>query len=93
MNSQFDPVELTIRTFEIDSTNFRLQAGQSVSPQTVIGRDFRTGEILFANCFGHVAGISFNPFNHALLVAVSGSDEIRRARVPSYEEAFNGFQS
>lgn len=91
MYKRIDLPDNAFKTYEVDSTSFRLRIGDRVDPQTMIGRDFRTGEMITANCWGYVTGISPNPLNHLLLVAVSGKDELRWANVPSYEQAFNGF--
>ncbi len=81
------------QTFEIDSPSFRLRIGDPVEPKTVIGRDFRTGEIIRANCWGHIIGIRRNPLNHHLLVGVSGSSELRWSHIPAPEKTVNGIKS
>ncbi len=76
------------KTFEVDSASCRLQVGDRIDPQTMVGRDFRTGEIITANCWGYITGIHLNCLNNLLLVGVSGSNELRWVKVPDSEEAF-----
>ncbi len=86
MYARIDLPDSAFMTYEIDSTSFRLRVGERVYPQTMIGRNFRTGEVMTADCWGYIIGCSLNPLNHLLLVAVSGADELRWTQVPQYEE-------
>ncbi len=79
------------KTYEIDAGTFRLRVGDRVNPQTLIGRSFRTGEAVTADCWGYITGINRNQNNRLLLVGVTGANELRFVEIPSYEEAFNGF--
>ena len=93
MYRQVDLPDSVSRTVEVESTRFRLHLGDRVFPQTLIGRDFKSGKLVYANCWGHITWIGLNPLNHSLMVSISGSDELRWFCEPAKEEAAKGTRS
>jgi hypothetical protein len=59
------------KRFEIEASECDLQIGSRVTPETIIGRDFETGEMMAAGCRGRVASINFNATDHTLIVVVT----------------------
>jgi hypothetical protein len=59
--------------FEIDATECHLQIGDLVTPETIVGRNFETGETVMAGCYGRVESINFNAANHTLLVLIQST--------------------
>lgn len=59
--------------YEVDSRRFRLDVGELVAPETVIGVHHETGRPVKAGLHGRVATVYFNPMHDSLMVmAVSG---------------------
>ncbi len=66
---------LTHKKYELDSRRCRLEIGDLVGPDTIIGIDHATGELVRAGLRGHVASVYFNPMHDSLMVlAISASD-------------------
>jgi hypothetical protein len=63
------------RKFEIDAVECHLQIGEQVTPETEVGVDFETGEMIKAGCCGRVAAINFNASNHTLLVFIQSRED------------------
>ncbi len=64
----------TYRKYEVSSKSCEVKLGEFVSPETVIGRHFASGQAVQAGIFGQIATIYFNPMHDSLLIlAVSGS--------------------
>ena len=63
------------KKFEIEASECDLQIGLSVTPETIIGRDFETGKMIEAGCHGRVASINFNASNHTLIVIIESAEE------------------
>lgn len=63
-------ISTSLRRFEIDATECHLHIHQRVTPETVIGRDFQSGDTVRAECKGQVVSINFNAANHTLLVLI-----------------------
>jgi hypothetical protein len=61
------------RKYEVDSRSCKVELGEFVAPETVIGRHFASGQAVQAGIFGQIATIYFNPMHDSLLIlAVSG---------------------
>ena len=80
-------------TIEVESTRFKLHLGDRVFPQTVIGRDFKSGKIVRSDCWGYVTWIGLNPLNHSLLVSMSGSEELRWSYLPKNDGVIDGVKT
>ena len=59
-----------VRRFIIEASQCELRLGDHVMPETIIGRDIKTGEIVKASCHGQVKAITFDAANHSLLVLI-----------------------
>jgi hypothetical protein len=57
--------------FKIDASRCDLRVGDRVTPETTVGEDFETGEIVKAGRHGQVEAISFSGDDHALIVVIS----------------------
>ena len=93
MHNSVSIPDATYKTFEIDPGNFRLHIGDRVFPQTILGRDSKSKLIITADCWGYIAGIGLNPFNHSLIVSITGNEELRWSNLLDYEAVFNGIRS
>jgi hypothetical protein len=60
--------------FIIEASQCELRLGDHVTPETVIGKGIKTGEVMMAGCHGQVKAITFDPFNHALLVVIATNE-------------------
>jgi len=56
--------------FKIDASQCDLRIGDRITPGTVIGRDWETGELLETDSEGEVTGVSFSGADHALIILV-----------------------
>lgn len=56
--------------FKIGASRCDLRIDDRVTPETVVGEDFETGETVKAGCHGRVEGINFIADDHALVVAI-----------------------
>ena len=56
--------------FKIEASGLGVRIGDTVSPDTAIGRDYETGEAIFAGCDGKVSGLAFSGGEHAFMVSV-----------------------
>ena len=59
--------------FEVKRRSCRLQVNEKVTPNTVVGRHYRTGQETRACCYGQVATIYFNPMHDSLMVMIIGT--------------------
>ena len=59
------------KEFEIDASWCNLRIGTNVTPGTIVGKDYETGELIEASDYGQVATISFNPTHHSLLINIA----------------------
>lgn len=75
MAQDFISSQPIFRKFEINATECHLQIGDRVTPETVIGKDFESKEILTAGCHGRVVAISFNASNHTLIILIQENGE------------------
>ena len=57
-------------TFKIDASLCNLRVGDIVEPETVIGMDFETGEMVRAGRHGQVEAVSFSGGEHALTIVI-----------------------
>ena len=57
--------------FKIDASRCDLRVSDPVTPETTVGEDFETGEIVKAGCHGQVEAVSFSGDDHALIVVIS----------------------
>jgi hypothetical protein len=57
-------------TFKIDASLCNLRVGDTVEPETVIGMDFETGEMVRARRHGRVEAVSFSGGGHALTIVI-----------------------
>ena len=77
MNQDDISAQPIFRKFEIDATECHLQISDRVTPETVIGKDFETEEMVTASCHGRVAAISFNASNHTLIILIQEDGEMK----------------
>jgi hypothetical protein len=56
--------------FEIDANCHSVRIGDRVSPQTVIGEDFETGDVIQAGCYGQVTGMAYSGGSPVLTIFV-----------------------
>ena len=57
-------------TFKIDASLCNLRVGDTVEPETVIGMDSETGEMVKAGRHGRVEAVSFSGGGHALTIVI-----------------------
>jgi hypothetical protein len=61
--------------YEVDSKRCDLEISDPVTPETIIGWHYASGQPVRAGLFGHIATIYFNPMHDSLLIlAVSGGN-------------------
>ncbi len=63
------PVE-EATTFKVDASQCNLRVGDIVEPETVIGMDFETGEMVMAGRHGQVEAVGFSGGEHALVIVI-----------------------
>jgi len=56
--------------YKIDASQCDLQIGDRVTPQTTIGRDWRSKQTVRAGRRGRVESIAFTGAEHALIIAI-----------------------
>ncbi|OGO04730.1 MAG: hypothetical protein A2Y73_07105 [Chloroflexi bacterium RBG_13_56_8] len=56
--------------FRVDASRCDLRVGDSVTPDTMIGRDLASGQEVKAGCRGKVLTITFDGADKALLIAI-----------------------
>ena len=56
--------------FKIEASRCNLRIGDQVSPQTEVGMDHESGEMITAGCHGRVAGVTFSAGEHVLIVVI-----------------------
>ncbi len=74
--------------FKIEASRCDLQIGDPVTPETLIGQAWDTGEPVLAGRQGTVEAISFNSDHHALVVVIrpiASDDEAEK--LPAGSEA------
>jgi hypothetical protein len=57
-------------TFKIDASLCNLRVGDTVEPETVVGMDFETGEMVKAGRHGRVEAVGFSGGRHALTIVI-----------------------
>jgi beta-lactam-binding protein with PASTA domain len=57
-------------TFKIDASLCNLRVGDTVEPETVIGMDSETGEMVKAGRHGRVEAVGFSGGGHALTIVI-----------------------
>ena len=62
--------EKAYRKFEVGCVSCDLEINDHVTPQTIIGKHYRTGEIMAASCYGQVATMFFNPMHASLMITI-----------------------
>ncbi len=58
------------RKYEIDCRRFNLQIADLVTPETIVGWHYDSGQPIKANCYGYVATIYFNPRHDSFMVMI-----------------------
>jgi len=61
----------TFKRFEILAPQCKLCAGDSVYPDTLVGEDYTTGELVYAGCFGSIRRKYTNPSHHSVMVLIA----------------------
>jgi hypothetical protein len=69
IQSHFKPPNM-YRKFEVDYDSCSLEINEPVTPQTVIGRHYQTGQEMRASANGKVATIYFNPMHNSLMIMI-----------------------
>ena len=65
------PVQSTgYRKYEVDSRWFNLEMFDTVTPETIIGWHYASGQLVRAELHGHIGSIYFNPMHDSLMVMV-----------------------
>ncbi len=67
-NVQAPTQSMTYRKYEVDSAKCNVKIGESVSPETIIGRHYASGQPVRAGISGQIATIYFNPMHDSLLI-------------------------
>ncbi|MGO9122119.1 MAG: hypothetical protein ACLQPD_31475 [Desulfomonilaceae bacterium] len=62
--------------FKIAATRCDLRIGDEVSPETIVGVDYESGEILTAGCHGRVEAVTFSGGEHSLIVVIERASEL-----------------
>ena len=62
--------EVECIAFKIEASRCGVHIGDSVSPETVVGEDFETGETVVAGVEGRVKAVRFMPEDHAFAVEI-----------------------
>jgi hypothetical protein len=71
------------RKYEIDSKRCNLEICAPVTPETIIGWHYASGQPVRAGLFGHIATIYFNPMHDSFMIlAVSGNSNSREKTFP-----------
>jgi hypothetical protein len=65
--------ELESVAFKIEASRCRVRIGDRVSPGTVVGEDYETGETVMAGVEGRVKAVDFIPQDHAFVVEIQPS--------------------
>ncbi len=68
-------MELTHKKYEVNSSACRIELGELVSPDTIIGLDHATGRPVRAGLRGHVASLYFNPAHDSFMVLAVCTDD------------------
>ena len=64
-------IEPHYQKFEVEASQCELRIGTKVTPETVVGRDYETNELIKAGTYGRVTTVHFNPAHHSLLITVA----------------------
>jgi hypothetical protein len=67
--------EPILKHFEVDASHCDLLIGDRVTPETVVGRDYKTDEMIQAGVYGQVAVISFNSTHHSLSITIATGED------------------
>lgn len=67
-NAQAQTQGITYQKYEVDSAKCNVIIGEPVSPETIIGRHYASGQPVQAGISGQVATIYFNPMHDSLLI-------------------------
>jgi hypothetical protein len=62
------------RKYEVEIGRCRLNPGESVTPETIIGWHHETGQPVMAGLYGRVATIYFNPMHDSLMIMAVSRD-------------------
>ncbi len=62
--------EKAYRKFEVGCVTCNLEINDQVTPETIVGRHYQTGQIISASCYGQVATIFFNPMHASLMITI-----------------------
>jgi len=68
------PKRSLLKFYEVDTGYLPVHSGASVIPDTELGRDCKTRELVKAGCFGRVLSVSFNPISNSFLIAIDKND-------------------
>jgi hypothetical protein len=58
------------RKYEFDRRRFNLQIADLVTPETIIGWHYKSGQPVKVNFYGYIATIYFNPMHDSLMVMI-----------------------
>lgn len=58
------------RKYEVDCKRFNLLLADLVTPETIVGWHYNSGQLIKANCYGYVATIYFNPRHDSFMVMI-----------------------
>jgi hypothetical protein len=61
--------------FKIAASVCDLRIGDQVSPETRVGVDYESGEVVSAGCHGRVVAVTFSGGEHALIVIIEKAHE------------------
>jgi hypothetical protein len=66
--------------YEVDARRCHLKVTDAVTPETVVGWHYQSGEPVHAGFHGHVATIYFNPMHDSMMVMIAITRSERASR-------------
>ena len=63
-----------LKRYEVDANYSSVRFGENVAPDTGLGRDCKTREIVKAGCYGRVLSVSFDPISHTFHITIDKDD-------------------
>jgi hypothetical protein len=63
-----------IKRYEVDAAYPSVRSGENVIPDTCLGRDRKTREMVKAGCFGRVLSVGFCPIDRTYLITIDRND-------------------
>ncbi len=71
LNASVPPEQsINYKKYEVDIRRCQLNVGESLTPETIIGRHHETGQPVAAGLYGRVATIYFNPMHDSFMIMV-----------------------